>query len=144
MQQFFRPLNPYDKYVEVFKVEDYQGADGKKHELGNVWFYGISSKRYVLYDRDQSKGEIRIRKYFSHGLGHLQDIDEEQWWKDILTIHYQPQMKQDVLAKYGDGSKFAVSRLTVSTYSILSRFNDYNNGKLFTCAPSLTLLCHRS
>jgi len=73
---------------------------------------------------------LRIRKYSSHGLGHLQDVDKEQWWQDILAMHYHPERREDVLFKY-IGSKFAISRLTLSTYSIMSRFNHYNDRRAF-------------
>lgn len=54
----------------MFKIED----DGKDIPLHDVWFYGMSAKRYVLYDYDGK--EITIRKHSAHGLGHLIDVDE--------------------------------------------------------------------
>ena len=39
-------------------------------------FYGISAKRYCLYDN--VNGNIVIGKYSTHGLGHLKDIEGEQ------------------------------------------------------------------
>ena len=53
-------------------------------------FYDISAKRYCLYQnenkdnqldrgKNQDKNDnINILKYFTHGLGHLKDIDGEQ------------------------------------------------------------------
>ncbi len=122
VQDFFKSLNPYSEFVEMFKVEE--DACGK---LDNIWFYGISSKRYVLYDYNENTGEIRIRKYSSHGLGHLQNLDEEQWWKDILTIHYHPELKEQMLAKYNN--KCAFWQLTVSNQQILKRFKALNKNK---------------
>jgi hypothetical protein len=58
IQDFFKPLNPYDKEVELLK-----------EEYTDVLCYGISAKRYVLY---QWKGnDIEIIKHSLHGLGHL-------------------------------------------------------------------------
>jgi DNA polymerase elongation subunit (family B) len=65
VQDFFRPLNPYSVPMEMFKVED----DDEGRPLDDVWFYGISAKRYVLYDRDTNS--VIVRKYSSHGLGGL-------------------------------------------------------------------------
>ena len=63
IQDFFRPLNPYSLPVEMFKIEE----DDNHKPLDNVMFYGISAKRYCLYDKDN--GNITIRKYSTHGLG---------------------------------------------------------------------------
>lgn len=57
--EYFQPLNPYSLDIPLLKEE-------KK----DAWFFGFSSKRYVLYD---DKGEIRLRDYKLHGLGHLTD-----------------------------------------------------------------------
>lgn len=124
IQEFFKPLNPYNiKDLEMFKVED----DEEGKPLNNVLLYGISAKRYVLYDYNQETKEINIRKHSSHGLGHLQDIDEKQVWNDILAIHYNPRLKEDIEEKYKD--KVAVSQLTISKYAILERFKKLNKGK---------------
>ncbi|MEM3431485.1 MAG: hypothetical protein QW783_02995 [Candidatus Micrarchaeia archaeon] len=80
IQEFFKPLNPYNVDVEMFKIE----TDDNKLPLANVMFYGISVKRYCLYQ--VVNNEIEILKYSTHGLGHLKDIDGKRVWKDIL-IH---------------------------------------------------------
>ena len=65
IQDFFKPLNPYNiQDLDMFKVEE----DEAGQPLRNVTFYGISAKRYALYDIN-NKGEILIRKFSSHGLG---------------------------------------------------------------------------
>ena len=46
-------------------------------------FYSISAKRYCLYDYEN--GKYKIRKYSTHGLGHLKEIGGENVWKAILT-----------------------------------------------------------
>lgn len=123
LQGFFRTLNPYTEATESIKVED----DKSKNPLHNVWFYGISAKRYVLYDFDETSKDILIRKHSAHGLGHLQGVDEEQWWYDILSLHYNPHLKEQILSNYRD--KVAFSQLTISNYDILRRFEQLNENK---------------
>lgn len=117
VQSFFKSINPYSVNVEMFKVED----DKDEKKLHDVWFYGISAKRYVLYDYDDI---ITIRKHSAHGLGHLVDVDEKQWWQDILSIHYKLEFNE---SKYSN--KYAVSQLTVSNYDIYKRFAKLNDKK---------------
>jgi hypothetical protein len=112
IQNFFRPLNPYSLNVEMFKIE----TDDDKKPLDNVMFYGISAKRYCLYDYEN--GEYKIRKYSTHGLGHLKDIDGEQIWKSILTKNFE-----------GYSDKIAVSQITITKPSILNRFRKMNADK---------------
>ena len=97
IQGFFQVLNPYNFDEDIFKIEK-----------SNVWFYGISAKRYCLFDIDEKTGEITIdkKKYSAHGLGHLLDplsnYDDDEnsdnqkhqsWhveiWKDILDLEYK-------------------------------------------------------
>lgn len=82
VQDFFSKLNPYDIKTEMFKIE----KDENGTLLHDVWFYGISSKRYVLYDI--MDGDFQIRKHSLHVLGHLINIDQKRWWKNILKSHY--------------------------------------------------------
>jgi hypothetical protein len=112
IQQFFKPLNPYSLQVEMFKIEE----DDNHKPLDNVMFYGISAKRYCLYDMDS--GNITIRKYSTHGLGHLLNINGEEIWKSILTKNFK---------EYSD--KIAASRITTSKPSILNRFKKMNSNK---------------
>ena len=123
VQKFFARLNPYSKHVEMFKVEE--NDDGVK--LDNVLFFGISAKRYVLFQRDIKTGKITILKHSAHGLGHIRGIDEKQWWMDILNIHYHPEQKGEILSKYK--TKYAISQLTISSYDILKRFSKLNKDK---------------
>ena len=63
IQDFFQPLNPYNFDKPLFK-----------EEKEDVWFYGISAKRYVLYTKEGDKITIKDgdeRAYSLHGLGHL-------------------------------------------------------------------------
>lgn len=124
IQEFFRPLNPYDiEGLEMFKVE----TDDDGQPLDNVLFYGISAKRYALYDYIVNTGEIVIKKYSSHGLGHLQNIDEKIVWADILTMHYHPENKDAIMKKY-DG-KYVISQLTITKPDIQERFKKLNERK---------------
>jgi hypothetical protein len=122
IQDFFQPLNPYDEDVLVFKIE----TDDEKKPLIYVWYYGISAKRYVLYDLDPSTGGIKIRKYSSHGLGQL-NLEEEEWWTDILTVHYHPDKMEDVLDKYSD--RVAAHQMTITKYDLWRHFDGINQGK---------------
>ena len=125
LQDFFKVLNPYNqKDMDMFKVE----SDNEGKKLNNALFYGISAKRYVLYDLEQD-GSIKIRKFTSHGLGHLVDINQEQVWRDILEIHYNPRQRETILKRYH--GKYAVSQLTVSDFTKYERFNYFNQGKHF-------------
>ena len=113
-QEFFQELNPYNnEHVSMFKIEIENGKP-----LENVSFYGISSKRYVLYGDNDN---FVIHKCTLHGLGHLLDVDEKQWWSDILAIHYFPENKQEILDKYE--KRYAVSKLSITTPSVLKRFS---------------------
>ncbi len=120
---FFKPLNPYDIDQDMFKVEDETKKGG--HQLRDVWFYGISAKRYCLYDLDK---ELIIRKFSSHGLGeNLMGLDQEQFWKDILTIQYHPELKSQILSKYKNG--YAIFNFRVSSYNVYERYKKFNRGK---------------
>lgn len=119
LSKFFQSLNPYDKDIPVLKIEK-----------EDKWFYGISSKRYVLYDL---KGkEIIIEPeikndYKLHGLGHLTNPfgkNKENWfadiWKDILKLEYNQISEKDLIEKYS--KFFVISRLTISNPNILNWF----------------------
>ena len=115
VQEFFQKLNLYNnKDVSMFKIE----TENEK-TLENVTFYGISSKRYVLYDCDENN--FTIHKCTLHGLGHLLDVDEKQWWYDILAMHYSPEKKQEILGRYEH--RFAVSKLGITTPNVLEKFS---------------------
>jgi len=128
VQDFFKPLNPYNHDVEMFKIEEYEDENKKKHLADNVWFYGISAKRYVLYGFEND--EIEIYKYSSHGLGYLEGVDHEQWWKDILEVHHHPERKEEIILKYKN--RPAISPLRVSTFPIYKRFSKLNKGKSYS------------
>ncbi len=119
IQDFFESLNPYNFRSPLFKVE---------HE--NVWFYGISAKRYALYRKTGKK--IEIIKHSLHGLGHLESpFNRKDWekelWLDILKEHYGTITNKQFNQKYSN--LFAVCQFTASTPKILKRFNKINKKK---------------
>ena len=118
IQEFFQRLNPYEnKDVQVFKIE--KSENGKL--LENVLFFGISSKRYVLFENHDVKNKFNIHKFTSHGLAHLLDVNAEKWWQDILEMHYHPENKQEILGRYD--SKYAASEMGITTPNVLKRFS---------------------
>lgn len=118
---FFQPLNPYRVDIPLLKVD--------KEDL---IFYGVSSKRYVLYHYADNK--IEIADFKLHGLGHLTNPFpgtkghwQEEIWHDLLMLHYGQISPIDIEQKYGN--LYALSRLTISTYHVYHRFRSLNDGK---------------
>lgn len=104
----------------------YGGEDGKP--LDNVWFYGISAKRYCLYKIEDNK--INILKHSSHGLGGLIGMDEEEVkdiWKDILDHHYNRLSKEAIENKYSN--KLVMGKLALTSPFVLQRFRRTNKDK---------------
>ena len=123
LTEYFQPLSPYGDNVPLLKIE----PDKK-----NVWFYGISSKRYALYHFEN--GEIKLVDYKLHGLGHLtnpfhnsRDDWHKEIWIDILKLHYGIITELDLELKYANF--FAISKMSITTSSILHRFKRLNEGK---------------
>lgn len=127
IQKFFRPLNPYDFDAEIFKRE----YDTSK------WFYGISAKRYCLYDIKDNKITIKDDEYSSHGLGHLldpfsKDVDDKtDWhkviWQDIVGLHHGNLALEQIMGKYEN--KHAISKLAITSPHIFKRFKKFNKKK---------------
>jgi hypothetical protein len=122
---YFQPLNPYSLDIDLLKAEK-----------EDVWFYGISSKRYALYtyENEEIKFMEGERSFKLHGLGHLTNpfpkaVDDWQAeiWEDILMLHYGLISELDIEEKYS--GLYAISRLTVSTANVLHRFDAINKGK---------------
>lgn len=126
IQEFFQPLNPYSYDTEIFKLE-----------RKDIWFYGISAKRYCLYTNENDKIKIEKDDYSSHGLGHLLDPfasnsdKKDDWheiiWQDILGLHYGNVSMEQLVEKYEN--KHALSQLSISTPRILDRLKEFNDGK---------------
>ena len=115
VQEFFSGLNPYDSKTEMFKIE----KDENKKPLEDIWFYGISSKRYVLYNTTPEQNIFDIRKHSLHGLGHLLNVDSQQWWHDILEQHYNPNSSP---AKYDN--RHCISKIAITTPYMLERLSN--------------------
>ena len=126
LQQLFEPLNPM--LGEPFlKLED---ENHDEHDnLRELWFYGISAKRYVLYHLDE-KGEPVPVKWSSHGLGHLlhdkQDTWEKQLWTNILRHALGKISKEQLLEQYAND--YAVAKLALTTPHLLRRVKALNEG----------------
>lgn len=124
IQKFYKLLNPYSFDTEIFKLE-----------VSNVWFYGISAKRYCLYTMENGKMVISDDGYSSHGLGHLLDPasneDNKDWnkdvWKDILDLHYGNVTMESLMEKYEN--KYALSRLVITSPRIRDRLKRFNKNK---------------
>lgn len=126
LQNKFKQLTPYDS-IELLKKE-----------FEDVWFYGISSKRYCVYRKKENKIKIideDKKGYKLHGLGHILNPfgKKEDWhkeiWQDILKLHYGLITKQDILEKYQN--YYCVSRLTNTSQEIGKRFKTMNKDKIF-------------
>ncbi|WP_209615727.1 DNA polymerase [Methanolobus bombayensis] len=121
---YFNKLNPYNPELDIPLLKK---EDGKE----DVWFYGISSKRYVLYRIID--GKFELVDYKLHGLGHLtnpfsnKDDWQQEIWLDILMVRYGIVKPEDIELKYS--TMYAISRLTVSTPNVLHRFDKLNEGK---------------
>jgi hypothetical protein len=122
---YFQPLNPYSLDIDLLKPEK-----------EDMWFYGISSKRYALYtyENEEIKFMEGERSFKLHGLGHLTNpfpkaVDDWQAeiWEDILKLHYGLISELDIEEKYSN--MYAISRLTVSTANVLHRFDTINKSK---------------
>ena len=124
IQDFFQPLNPYDYETDMFKVEEAENGS----PLNDVFFYGISAKRYCLYEF--TADGIRILRHSSHGLGHVLGLSDEWamgFWEHILNYHYGLLSTQDIEDKYG--MQFVARELSVNSPRLLSRFREYNRGR---------------
>lgn len=122
---YFQPLNPYNLELDLLKAEKV-----------DMWFYGISSKRYALYTF--KNGKIKFmeeeRSFKLHGLGHLTNpfpkaVNDWQAeiWEDLLKLHYGMITELDIEEKY---SKFyAISKLAISTPNVWNMFKNINKGK---------------
>jgi hypothetical protein len=98
--------------------------------LRELWFYGISAKRYVLYTID-SHGEPVPVKWSSHGLGHLKREGADDWerklWTNILRHAYGKLSREELLDQYAN--EHAIAQLTITTPNLLRRVNAINEGK---------------
>lgn len=127
LQQYFQPLSPIPA-EDFLKVEKENRDENGK--LRDLWFYGISAKRYVLYYLD-AKGDPDPVKWSSHGLGHLLHTRREEWekqlWGNILRHPYGRISKTQLLEQYAN--EYAVSKLAITTPILLRRIGALNKGR---------------
>jgi hypothetical protein len=143
-QRFSRSLNPYrvGAVRDILKLEDhnYTPAPTKEqpHRVNRrrprqLHAFAISAKRYALFNVE-APGSIVIRKASEHGLGQLlnpDDPDEQTraWipraWRNLVSeaLGQQP-------TPLGFENRPALSRITVSSQSLLSPFATYNRGRV--------------
>ena len=130
----FERLNPYDREVvpgSVLKVEG-ENADRATGQRRDLHCYGISAKRYALYNLEG--GEPVIRKASRHGLGHLlnpkdPDKRDDSWVDEVWTYI----IRKDALGLPAKEPSWfgrpAVGRVGVSSPQSLALFAGVNRGK---------------
>lgn len=83
---WFRKLSPYrDKSADILQIED---ANYRDKQIVLPYFYGVSSKRYVLYNVEtQRRRKIPVvRKSTEHGLGSYRlSLSNERHWRQRLA-----------------------------------------------------------
>lgn len=141
VSNFFDPLNPYSKEsgIKLLKVEDkfinYDKAGNRKKPQ---YFFGISSKRYVLYLKDKNgfpdKNNMECKL---HGMGHisnpfaLQGIGNKDWhkslWLDIWNYEHGNISESEIEGKYSN--VFEIAQISIRTPSVYNAFKEFNKGK---------------
>jgi hypothetical protein len=125
LKAFFKPLNPYNQDIEMFKVE--KGDDNTP--LDKVLAFCISSKRYCMPKIDGNN--IEILKASNHGLGFMLEMSKEnviEFWKDIIRFHNGTLSRKDIEDKYAN--KFVSQQLSITSPQVLRRFKNITaNGK---------------
>lgn len=149
---WFTPLNPYEKKGPIFKIEEENFGLATKGEFEPLYCFAISSKRYVLFNRDEN-GKPVIRKASAHGLGHLtepysaieapndipapkvapQKLGIARWhhdlWQKIIEAADRGKPDEVPLDYHSAFANPAVSRYAATTPDLLSWFKSYNLGR---------------
>jgi hypothetical protein len=137
LQAFFQPLNPYQSSERLLKLE-YDDRDEAGQRL-DLWFYGISAKRYVLYRIVNGEPSIIEEGWSSHGLGHLlhgnsEEEDEEihdkwekQLWLRIIKCA-SGELSEDALCEEHSG-EYAVSKYAATKPNLHRRLHEINRQK---------------
>ncbi len=126
LQEYFEPLNPMpgEPFLKL-EAENYD----ENGNLRQLWFYGVSAKRYVLYYLDE-KGEPIPVKWSSHGLGLLMHEKEGEWEKELWTNTLRYALgkisKGQLLEQYADD--YAIAKLAVTKSHLLRRVKTLNEG----------------
>ncbi len=135
LQAFFQSLNPYDSPEPLLKLEHDERDEGGK--LLDLWFYGISAKRYVLYRIVDGEPIIVDDGWSSHGLGHLlhanrEDVEarsewEKELWTRIIRAAKGEMTETELCDEYsGD---YAVTKYAVTKPSLHRRLRAINRSK---------------
>lgn len=151
---WFTPLNPYEKKGPIFKIEDENFGLTDKGEFEPLHCFAISSKRYVLFNRDEN-GKPIIRKASAHGLGHLTEPYGEseapigmpapkvdlrklgiaRWhhdlWQKIIEAADRGRPDMVPLDYHPAFSNPAVSRYAATTPELLRWFKTYNADRAY-------------
>jgi len=139
LQAFFQSLDPYDSTEPLLKLE-YDDRD-ENGRLLDLWFYGISAKRYVLYRIINGEPSIVKDGWSSHGLGHLlhgnNEEDEEihnKWERELWTKIIKTaegKMPEDALCEEYSG-EYSVSKYAVTTPHLHWRLREINRQKIIS------------
>jgi len=128
LMKFFQPLSPYSFADLLFKLEDVNREDGQLREL---WFYGISAKRYVLFTLDNENPIPTEDGWSSHGLGHLEIENKKEWvkrfWTHILQLDRGKISSEEFLEEYK--GEYAVAKFAVTTTQLYKRVKALNTGQ---------------
>jgi hypothetical protein len=135
LQAFFQSLNPYDSTEPLLKLE-YDDRD-ENGRLPDLWFYGISAKRYVLYRIINGEPSIVEDGWSSHGLGHLLHGNKEddgirnKWERELWTRIIKcanSELSENELCEIYSG-EYAVSKYAVTTPHLHRRLREINQGR---------------
>jgi hypothetical protein len=135
LQTFFQSLNPYETVDPILKLE-HDDRDASR-ELLDVWFYGISAKRYVLYRLMDGHPVLVDDGWSSHGLGHLlhesredeesHDMWERKLWAKIIKAAIGSASEKEVCEEYS--SQYAVSKYAVTKPTLHQRLRSINRNR---------------
>jgi hypothetical protein len=153
---WFEPLKPYRIPDPLFKLEDANfrlDSEGHKtKELGPLYCFAISDKRYALFNLD-ANGRPVVRKASGHGLGHLRppyepadgpasippplvkekDLGVPRWqhdfWYRIIDAALDGHPALVDLGSIPGLDVPAVSRYGATTPALLRWFDRYNAGR---------------
>jgi hypothetical protein len=131
VSHLFDSLNPYGFNKAILEIED---------GMEDIWFYGICSKRYVLYHIKKSKFIIPESKklfYKLHGLGHISNPfkrkieSKDSWhkriWMDILRLHYKKISLNYIRERYRPYA--VITKLSTTTKHVQKQFTKLNENK---------------
>jgi hypothetical protein len=141
----FASLNPYNRDAvpgSILKIEEdnFDPLTGKQRQIRCV---AISAKRYALFVLDEKGNPVLLRKgvnngkdrWSDHGLGHLlnpsdPDSDDHKWtgqaWLRIVR-RTMGLSTEDLPFE----SSPAISRLSISSPSMMKPFEGFNTGKSY-------------